>query len=76
VDTPAAIVQHGTTSSQRVVVGTLRSLPGLAEAAKLQAPTLIIVGEVVRLHAKLAWFDSEPEQTVSSSPVARSAMVA
>jgi uroporphyrin-III C-methyltransferase/precorrin-2 dehydrogenase/sirohydrochlorin ferrochelatase len=56
--TPAAIVQHGTTPRQRAVVGTLASLPGLAQAAQLVPPTLIIIGEVVRLHAALAWYRS------------------
>jgi len=56
-DTPAAIVQQGTTSKQRVVTGTLASLPAIAAEAKLQAPTLIIVGSVVSLHHKLKWFN-------------------
>lgn len=56
VDTPAAIVQQGTTVQQRVVTGDLRTLPASAAAAQLRAPTLIIVGQVVRLAAKLAWF--------------------
>jgi uroporphyrin-III C-methyltransferase len=56
-DWPAAIVQQGTQPSQRTVTGTLESLPRLAEAAKLHAPTLIIVGEVVKLREKLAWFE-------------------
>ena len=54
--TPAAIVQHGTTARQRTVAGTLATLPGLALAAQLAPPTLIIIGEVVRLHAQLAWY--------------------
>ena len=54
-DWPAAIVQQGTTPNQRTVVGTLATLPDLAAKAKLQAPTLIIVGEVVKLHGRLAW---------------------
>jgi uroporphyrin-III C-methyltransferase len=54
-DWPAAIVQQGTTPNQRTVTGTLGTLPALAEAAHLKAPTLIIVGEVVKLHDKLAW---------------------
>ncbi len=58
-DWPAAIVQQGTTPDQRTVTGTLATLPGLAEAAKLHAPTLIIVGEVVRLKDRLAWFEQE-----------------
>jgi uroporphyrin-III C-methyltransferase/precorrin-2 dehydrogenase/sirohydrochlorin ferrochelatase len=55
--TPAAIVQHGTTPRQRTVVGTLATLPQLALAARLAPPTLIIIGEVVRLHAQLAWYE-------------------
>ncbi len=58
-DWPAAIVQQGTTPEQRTVTGTLATLPALAEAAQLKAPTLIIVGEVVRLKDKLAWFEKE-----------------
>lgn len=54
-DWPAAIIQQGTTPRQRTVTGTLTTLPGLAEAAHLRAPTLIIVGEVVKLHGKLNW---------------------
>jgi len=54
--TPAAMVQHGTTLRQCVVTATLATLAEQAEAAGLEPPTLIIVGEVVRLHATLAWF--------------------
>ena len=55
-DWPAAIVQHGTQPTQRTVTGTLGTLPALASAANLRAPTLIIVGEVVTLRDKLRWF--------------------
>lgn len=55
-DWPAAIVQHGTQPSQRTVTGTLATLPALAAAAQLRAPTLIIVGTVVTLQHKLQWF--------------------
>lgn len=54
--TPAAIVQQGTTDSQRIVVGTLSSLPSDALNAHITPPTLIIIGEVVRLHQKLTWY--------------------
>jgi uroporphyrin-III C-methyltransferase/precorrin-2 dehydrogenase/sirohydrochlorin ferrochelatase len=54
--TPIAIVQQGTTPNQRVITGTLVTLPGIAEREKPQAPTLIIVGGVVTLREKLAWF--------------------
>jgi len=55
--TPAAIVQRGTTPDQRTVVGTLATLPQLALAAQLKPPTLIIIGDVVRLQAQLAWYE-------------------
>ena len=55
-DWPAAIVQHGTQPSQRTVTGTLATLPALAAAAQMRAPTLIIVGTVVTLQHKLQWF--------------------
>ena len=61
-DTPAAIVQQGTLPTQKVVTGTLATLPRLAEAAGLHAPTLIIVGHVVTLRDKLKWFEGAREQ--------------
>jgi uroporphyrin-III C-methyltransferase/precorrin-2 dehydrogenase/sirohydrochlorin ferrochelatase len=53
---PIAIIQQGTTIHQRVITGTLKSLPKKVAEDKLKAPTLIIVGTVVTLHDKLNWF--------------------
>lgn len=55
-DTPAAVVERATTLEQRVAVGTLESLPELARAGGFQPPSLVVVGEVVRLHGVLGWF--------------------
>ena len=55
--TPAALVQQGTTRNQRVFTGTLADLPGLVAQHEVHAPTLVIVGEVVQLREKLAWFE-------------------
>lgn len=63
--TPIAIVQQGTTPNQRVITGTLATLPAIAAREKPQAPTLTIVGGVVTLHDKLAWFHP---QTVEKLP--------
>ena len=55
--TPAAIIQQGTTSTQKVIVSNLRELPQKTIEEKLKAPTLLIIGEVVSLREKLAWFE-------------------
>ncbi|MFM2407640.1 MAG: hypothetical protein RL358_382 [Pseudomonadota bacterium] len=54
--TPAALVQQGTTQNQRVLAGTLATLPDIVLREKPHAPTLIIIGGVVSLHDKLSWF--------------------
>jgi len=55
--TLAAVVQQGTTPRQRVVVGNLKTLAKKVEAAEMKPPCLIIVGGVVALRKKLAWFE-------------------
>jgi uroporphyrin-III C-methyltransferase/precorrin-2 dehydrogenase/sirohydrochlorin ferrochelatase len=60
--TGAAVVQQGTTPTQRVVTGTLGTLPARAAKASLHAPTLIIIGNVVRLREKLDWFTPEVQK--------------
>ena len=52
-DTPAAIVDNATRANQRVLVGTLETLAGQAHAAELKGPSIVIVGSVVTLRAKL-----------------------
>ncbi|OGA74140.1 MAG: uroporphyrinogen-III C-methyltransferase [Betaproteobacteria bacterium RIFCSPLOWO2_12_FULL_65_14] len=58
-DTPAAVVEKATLPAQRVVEGTLASLPGKCTSEKAKPPALLIVGEVVRLRSKLAWYARE-----------------
>ncbi|WP_429192059.1 siroheme synthase CysG [Aeromonas veronii] len=52
--TPIAIIERGTTSRQRVLTGTLADLAELAKQAV--SPSLIVIGEVVALRERLAWF--------------------
>lgn len=56
-ETPVALIEQGTTQQQRVYTGTLASLPELLAQQQVHAPTLVIVGEVVTLREKLAWFE-------------------
>jgi uroporphyrin-III C-methyltransferase/precorrin-2 dehydrogenase/sirohydrochlorin ferrochelatase len=55
-NTPAALIEKGTTPDQRVLVGDLNTLPDLVKSNDVRAPTLIVVGEVVDLHSQLNWF--------------------
>lgn len=64
-DTPAALVEQGTTQNQLVHIGNLHTLPGIVQQREIKPPTLIIVGEVVQLHDKLKWFEPAGESTIS-----------
>lgn len=57
-DIPAAAIQNGTRDDQQTVVATLETLPAALKAAGLKPPCLLIIGEVVRLHDRLNWFES------------------
>lgn len=54
---PAALIQQGTTKNQKVIEGSIKSLPDLLSKEKVKAPTLIIIGQVVSLRRKLSWFN-------------------
>ncbi|SCZ59843.1 siroheme synthase CysG [Thiohalomonas denitrificans] len=58
-ETPIALVQQATTPRQRVFTGTLNTMPDVIQNSDIKPPTLIIVGNVVKLHEKLGWFRSE-----------------
>ena len=60
---PAALIQQGTTSQQIVITATISTLPDIVRATEVRAPTLIIVGNVVQLQHKLAWFNTDAEST-------------
>jgi uroporphyrin-III C-methyltransferase/precorrin-2 dehydrogenase/sirohydrochlorin ferrochelatase/uroporphyrin-III C-methyltransferase len=54
-DMPVALVSKGTTADQKVVVGTLSDIVGKVENSGVQAPTLVIIGQVVGLRSRLDW---------------------
>ena len=55
-DLPAAIVDNATRPNQRVEVATLATLAARARAADLKGPSIVILGTVVTLRAKLDWY--------------------
>ena len=55
--THAAVIQQGTTQNQKVVVESLDRIADLAVEKEIQAPTIIIIGEVVKLQKSLSWFN-------------------
>ncbi len=74
-DRPAAVVAQATLPEQHVIVGTLATLAQQVAAQAVKSPALLIVGDVVRMHATLAARDAQqpPASTVVADPVARRA---
>jgi len=58
-DTPVALVRWGTTDAQATLVGRLDEIGELSEAVRLAPPVVIVVGDVVALRERLAWFSGE-----------------
>lgn len=58
-DTPAAVIRWGTYEGQQTITGTLDTIADEASRAGMRAPSVIIVGEVVRLRERLKWFESD-----------------
>ena len=55
---PVALIEKGTTQDQRVLVSELGQLPAMIKEEQVMSPSLFVVGRVVSLHDKLAWFTS------------------
>ena len=56
-ETPAALIVKGTTKDQEVIIGNLKNMPEIIMKRKIVPPTLLIIGDVVKLHNKLKWFN-------------------
>ena len=59
-DEPAAAVHRGTSTEQRTVISTLSDIASEVQAEGLGAPIAMIVGDVVDLRERIAWFDTRP----------------
>ena len=69
-ETPVAILENGTRPEQRVITGTLAQLATLIEQHQVQSPALLVIGEVVALQHKLAWYGKQPSAAVFAQPLA------
>lgn len=58
--TPAAVVERGTTPAQRTLSGSLASLPEVVRRERVQAPALLVIGDIVPLRDDIAWFEHRP----------------
>jgi len=63
-DTPVALVRWGTTENQETLTGTLENISQKVTEAKFRSPAIIVVGEVVKLREKLAWFEENKAETL------------
>lgn len=57
--TPIALVHWGTLEKQATVTGTLETIEARVKEANVSNPSMIVIGEVVRLHHKINWFNEE-----------------
>ncbi|WP_147533645.1 uroporphyrinogen-III C-methyltransferase [Bacillus marasmi] len=55
-ETPAALIQWGTTEKQRTVTGTLETIEAVATQANITHPAIVLVGDVISMREKIQWF--------------------
>jgi uroporphyrinogen III methyltransferase/synthase len=58
--TPAALIRWGTMPAQETIVGTVGDLAERVAARRLRPPTVVVIGEVVRLRDQVRWFEERP----------------
>ncbi|RFU64524.1 uroporphyrinogen-III C-methyltransferase [Peribacillus saganii] len=58
-NTPVAIIQWGTTSSQKTVTGNLKTIEEIAKNERISHPAIILVGKVVTMREKINWFEEQ-----------------
>jgi uroporphyrinogen III methyltransferase/synthase len=59
-ETPVAVVEWGTYARQRTITGTLSSIVQESGEANIEAPALVVIGEVVSLRETISWFEARP----------------
>lgn len=67
--TPVALVRWGTMENQETLTGTLENISQKVAEAQFRSPAIIVVGEVVKLRKKLAWFEENKAQSLPLAQV-------
>jgi uroporphyrinogen III methyltransferase/synthase len=60
LDRHVAVISKATTREQRSVTGTLATIERIVNEAQIPTPALIVVGEVVKMHDIINWFETKP----------------
>ncbi|SEB13763.1 uroporphyrin-III C-methyltransferase [Thalassobacillus cyri] len=58
---PVAVIEWGTTTHQRVVMGTLLNIEEKVKEEEINHPAIVLVGEVVQLREKIKWFEENAQ---------------
>lgn len=69
MNTPVALVQWGSFENQRTVTGTLETIEEIVRVEEIENPSMIIVGEVVRLRDELKWFEQLQEEPIELAAI-------
>lgn len=64
-DTPVAVIHWGTTAVQRTVTGTLETIEEIVKQQQISHPSIILVGEVVRMREKIQWFEENQTEALA-----------
>lgn len=78
-DTPAAILEKGTTCRQKRVVATVSTLKAEADKKAIKSPAVIVVGKVCLLEKEFGWFEKKPlfgKQILITRPKSRASSLA
>lgn len=59
-ETPAGVLQEGTTARQKMAVGTLSTIVDVVKREGIKTPAITVVGDVVRLAEELSWYGGRP----------------
>ena len=65
-ETPAALIHRGTCANQKTVTGTLADIVDKAHEENITNPSMIVIGEVVKLARELNWFQKEAAPFLSA----------